>query len=114
VPTPAVFRARTGGFSDAAALPAGWSNAGAMAADLGAWRNDLQHAAIGIAPVIGQVLAVLSRLPGVLLARMSGSGATCFGLFETPAAAAAAAAMVQPAAWWRWGGGLYEPARTDI
>jgi 4-diphosphocytidyl-2-C-methyl-D-erythritol kinase len=57
---------------------------------------------------------VLSRLPGVLLARMSGSGATCFGLFETPAAAAAAAAMVQPAAWWRWGGGLYEPARTDI
>jgi 4-diphosphocytidyl-2-C-methyl-D-erythritol kinase len=114
VPTPAVFRARTGGFSEPAVLPAGWAHAGAMAADLAACRNDLQDAAISIAPVIGDVLAVLSRLPGVLLARMSGSGATCFGLFETPAAAAAAAAMVQPAAWWRWGGGLYEPARTDI
>jgi 4-diphosphocytidyl-2-C-methyl-D-erythritol kinase len=40
-----------------------------------------------------------------MLSRMSGSGATCFGIFrDEPAAEAAAAAL--PAAWWRWGGGL--------
>ncbi len=38
---------------------------------------------------------------------MSGSGATCFGLFADPAAAAGAAAML-PETWWRWGGGLHE------
>jgi len=54
-------------------------------------------------------LQTLSALPGLLLARMSGSGATCFGLFATPQAAAEAAQML-PAHWWRWGGGLYAPA----
>jgi 4-diphosphocytidyl-2-C-methyl-D-erythritol kinase len=114
VPTPAVFKARTGGFSAPAALPAGWATAAAMAADLAACTNDLQDAAIGIAPVIGDVLATLARLPGALLARMSGSGATCFALFDSPAQAAAAAALVTPATWWRWGGGLYEPACHDL
>jgi 4-diphosphocytidyl-2-C-methyl-D-erythritol kinase len=114
VPTPAVFKARTGGFSAPADLPAGWNSAAAMVASLAACKNDLQQAAIGIAPVIGDVLATLARLPGALLARMSGSGATCFALFETPAAAQAAATLIEPAAWWRWGGGLYEPANTDI
>jgi len=114
VPTPAVFKARTGDFSAPADLPAGWESAGSMVASLASCKNDLQQAAIGIAPVIGDVLATLARLPGALLARMSGSGATCFAVFETPAAAQAAATLIQPAAWWRWGGGLYEPANTDI
>jgi 4-diphosphocytidyl-2-C-methyl-D-erythritol kinase len=114
VPTPAVFRARTGGFSAPADLPARWDSAASMVASLAACKNDLQQAAIGIAPVIGDALATLARLPGALLARMSGSGATCFALFETPAAAQAAATLIEPAAWWRWGGGLYEPANTDI
>jgi 4-diphosphocytidyl-2-C-methyl-D-erythritol kinase len=48
------------------------------------------------------VLAALARQPGCLLARMSGSGATCFGLFTTPAAAQAAAQnlKVRQASWW--------------
>jgi 4-diphosphocytidyl-2-C-methyl-D-erythritol kinase len=41
---------------------------------------------------------------------MSGSGATCFALFDTPAAAAAAAAALARPGWWCWGGGLYDPA----
>ena len=45
-------------------------------------RNDLEGPAIGLQPVIADVLSVLRKLPGCRLARMSGSGATCFGLFE--------------------------------
>lgn len=65
-------------------------------------RNDLEAPAIAQAPVIGDVLAMLRRLPGVRLARMSGSGATCFALCESAAArahAAAAIAAAQPS-WW--------------
>jgi 4-diphosphocytidyl-2-C-methyl-D-erythritol kinase len=65
-------------------------------------RNDLEAPAIAIAPVIVQVLADLGALKGCRLARMSGSGATCFGLFGTaPAAAAAARALrAKHPGWW--------------
>ncbi len=53
-------------------------------------RNDLEGPAISIAPVIAEVLDALGGLPGCRLARMSGSGATCFGLFDTLAAARSA------------------------
>ncbi len=85
VPTPAVFRARQGAFSAPAELPEAWEDAAAMARDLARTTNDLQAPAIGLEPVIGEVLAVLENLPGALLARMSGSGATCFAIFPTPA-----------------------------
>jgi 4-diphosphocytidyl-2-C-methyl-D-erythritol kinase len=112
VATPAVFRARAGGFSAPAELPAGWGDARAMAADLARLSNDLQAPAIALCPVIADVLAALAALPGALLARMSGSGATCFALFETAAAAHAGAAALARPAWWVWGGamGLAEPA----
>ena len=55
-------------------------------------RNDLEAPAIAIPPVIADVLAALARAPDCRLARMSGSGATCFGLFASLRAAAAAAA----------------------
>jgi 4-diphosphocytidyl-2-C-methyl-D-erythritol kinase len=114
VATPAVFRARTGGFSVPADLPAGWADAAAMAADLARCTNDLQAAAVGLQPVIGAVLAALERLQGALLARMSGSGATCFALFETAERAAAAALEVARPGWWCWGGGLAEPGESDL
>lgn len=50
-------------------------------------RNDLERPALTIAPVIGTVLAELEMARGVLLARMSGSGATCFALCDDQAAA---------------------------
>jgi 4-diphosphocytidyl-2-C-methyl-D-erythritol kinase len=56
--------------------------------------NDLEGAAIALAPVIADVLAALRALPGCLLARMSGSGATCFALFSSAAAARAAAKIL--------------------
>ncbi len=104
--TPAVFRARTGGFSAPAALPPGWADAAAMAGDLAALRNDLEPPAIALCPPVAEVLAALRALPGCLLARMSGSGATCFAVFPDAAAAEVAAARL-PRAWWRWGGGLH-------
>ena len=65
--------------------------------------NDLEPAAVEIAPVIGEVIELLHVQPGARLVRMSGSGATCFALFETEAARDAAEAAVAAArpGWWR-------------
>ncbi len=104
--TAAVFRARTAGFSAPTELPASWADAAAMAGDLATLRNDLQAPAIALCPTIGAVLAALEAAPGCLLARMSGSGATCFGLFPDAAAAAAAAGALARPGWWCWGGAL--------
>ena len=109
VATPAVFRTRGGAFSAPLDLPEGWNDAASMAADLAHMGNDLEAPAVALAPAIGEVLATLRRLPGVLLARMSGSGATCYALFATPAEAEGIAAVVARPGWWAWGGAL----RTD-
>jgi 4-diphosphocytidyl-2-C-methyl-D-erythritol kinase len=64
--------------------------------------NDLEPAALRVAPVIASALEALARLPGAKAARMSGSGATCFALFDSPLAAARARRRVvaeQPH-WW--------------
>jgi len=67
-----------------------------------AGRNDLEIPAIEILPIIGEILTLLHAQQGVLLARMSGSGATCFGLFEDDAArdVAAAAIAAEHPNWW--------------
>ena len=63
-------------------------------------RNDLETPAIGLVPQIGSVLAWLSAQPGAWFVRMSGSGATCFALFESEEARDTAAVAV-PREWWR-------------
>ena len=65
-------------------------------------RNDLQPAACLLQPEISDVLQSISQLPDCRLSRMSGSGATCFGLFEDAASAAAAADSLtrQREGWW--------------
>lgn len=93
VSTAAVFAGWDG--IDRGPLPAG--DAGAIARH---GRNDLQQAALKLAPVIGDVLAALT--PGADVARMSGSGATCFALYSDASkrdAAAARIAAAQPG-WW--------------
>ena len=73
-----------------------------FAAWLAASRNTLEAPAMTLEPSIGDVLEQLRRAPDCLLARMSGSGATCFGLFADREAARAAAArlgQVRPT-WW--------------
>ena len=63
-------------------------------------RNDLETIAVGKAPVIGEVLDLLGGQNGALLARMSGSGATCFALFNSADDAEAAKASVERNGWW--------------
>ncbi len=70
---------------------------------LGDWRdgrNDLQAPATVMVPEIGDMLEWLGGQPGAWLSRMSGSGATCFALFESDAERDQAAEAV-PAGWWR-------------
>jgi 4-diphosphocytidyl-2-C-methyl-D-erythritol kinase len=67
-------------------------------------RNDLEAPAISLCPMIAEVLAALETTQP-WLARMSGSGATCFALYDTPEARDAAAAAM-PKAWWTMAGRL--------
>jgi 4-diphosphocytidyl-2-C-methyl-D-erythritol kinase len=64
--------------------------------------NDLEAPALSLAPVIGDVLSAIGAADGVRITRMSGSGATCFGLFADAAAAQAAATKIahDHPAWW--------------
>ena len=83
----------------ARALPRGLED---FVAYLSKHGNDLEPPAIEIQPVIAGVLTGLRETKGCLLARMSGSGATCFGLFTSPRMAAAAARSLSAAhpQWW--------------
>ncbi|WBX83267.1 4-(cytidine 5'-diphospho)-2-C-methyl-D-erythritol kinase [Sphingosinicella microcystinivorans] len=78
-----------------------------LAAAKGA-RNDLQAPAVSLCPAIGAVLEALAARPGAALTRMSGSGATCFALFEADADAEAARAAIASAhpGWWAAAGRL--------
>lgn len=100
VPTPAVFRALDGCFGPPMPAIPTFADAQALASFLGDQRNDLQGPAITLAPVIAEIIAALADQPGCLLSRMSGSGATCFGLFAAEAQARAAAAALEQAGWW--------------
>ncbi|MFO1061485.1 MAG: 4-(cytidine 5'-diphospho)-2-C-methyl-D-erythritol kinase [Dongiaceae bacterium] len=102
LPTPAVFRARQGPFSPPGRWSAPLPDAAALAAALAARGNDRAAPARSLAPAIDRVLAALAATPGCLLARLSGSGATCFGLYAAAAAAEQAAAALRRAepGWW--------------
>lgn len=101
-PTPAVFKARRGDFSDSAR----WQQAPKTARDLATYlkvrKNDLTDPAIIVAPVVANVLQAIVDTADCLLSRLSGSGATCFGLYESAAAAEAARAQItqRHPGWW--------------
>ncbi len=103
VPTPAVFAALNNHAQ--APMPATlplFSTTRVLAEFLAAMRNDLEPPALQTEPRIGMALGALSASNDCLLARMCGSGATCFGLFATPASAKAAARVIMRAhqSWW--------------
>lgn len=101
VETRAVFAALGSRDNAPMAEPPVLADSAALIGWLRRQRNDLQAAAVRVAPVIGTVLAALAAQPGCGLARMSGSGATCFGLFATAREAeAAAAALGREPGWW--------------
>ena len=97
--TPSVFRAlpvKTNAPMPFDTLPRD-ADAPALARWLQSQRNDLQAPACALAPTIQTALDGLAAQPGCLLARMTGSGATCFGIFaDDGAAGAAAQALARP------------------
>jgi len=102
VSTPSVFRALTSKsnapMSDVPDSP----NSEKLIEWLQDQRNDLKSAAIEIAPAIAKTLSALQKTKSCALSRMSGSGATCFGLFPTEEAAKTAAQTLQAnyPQWW--------------
>lgn len=103
VSTPAVFKALAR--ADNAPMPREvprLRGVAELAAFVQMQRNDLEAPAMALQPVIGRVKAALSAQAGCMVARMSGSGATCFGLFADPLAASAAARAIRAAEpeWW--------------
>jgi 4-diphosphocytidyl-2-C-methyl-D-erythritol kinase len=112
LPTEAVFRARAGEFSPPVPRASGLSDPEVLLAMLASARNDLSAAALSLVPEIAAVLDRLRLLSGARLARMSGSGATCFALFADRAAAdrgAAVLARTEPQWWVRAGSLLSGP-----
>jgi 4-diphosphocytidyl-2-C-methyl-D-erythritol kinase len=103
--TGAVYRAYDHGppaAADMPDLPSGFENPTAAARALASLRNDLEPPAVQLEPAVGETLDWLRAQPETLLARMSGSGATCFALCADWAGAerlAARAALERPA-WW--------------
>jgi 4-diphosphocytidyl-2-C-methyl-D-erythritol kinase len=91
---------------------ASWPEAGASLEDwveaLAASSNDLEEPATRIQPAIGQVIAALNATNGAWLARMSGSGATCFAIYENTAEAGRAAEQIRRdhPGWWVHAGTL--------
>jgi 4-diphosphocytidyl-2-C-methyl-D-erythritol kinase len=101
LPTASVFAARSGPFS----APARWSgktDAAGLADLLRDRRSDLTRPALALLPEIGAVLTALGDAPGILIARMSGSGATCFGLTGAveEAKSAAESLRLRNPGWW--------------
>ena len=102
VSTAAVFGALTRKTNSPLTVMPSIQNSRQLVDWLGAKRNDLETPAKTIAPEIGKCLAALAKSDGCGLARMSGSGATCFGLFANDAAARSAARFLahQNPKWW--------------
>jgi 4-diphosphocytidyl-2-C-methyl-D-erythritol kinase len=108
LPTPEVFRAYRAagaGFSAPFGAVTG-ADAPSLADRLAGSRNDLAAAAAGLVPAIDAVIGAIAARPGARLARMSGSGATCFGLFADIESAAAAARDLAGRGWWAEAGRL--------
>lgn len=102
LPTRAVFEALAATPTNGTSLDPVPSAADAMVEFLTRQGNDLTPAAIACAPAVAEVLKLLGSLSGVRLARMSGSGPTCFALFATGDDAAAAVRCLQIGRpdWW--------------
>ncbi|WP_134497183.1 4-(cytidine 5'-diphospho)-2-C-methyl-D-erythritol kinase [Microvirga pakistanensis] len=106
VETPSVFRAlglQPGQSLDGGAHPAVEADSvDSLLGNLKAARNDLEQAALRVQPVIGGALDLVARTGGCRLARMSGSGATVFGLYEDSrgAAEAARSVLAHRPDWW--------------
>ena len=100
--TATVFASCDGGFSETGRFTEAPVDAGALARLLALRRNDLAATAMMLCPPVSRVIGALVRAGGCKLARMSGSGATCFGMFEDEKSAKRAAADIaaHEPGWW--------------
>ena len=105
LPTRDVFEARRGPFSTAVPVTQPWHDLPELVTALVRRSNDLSDAAISLRPAIAEVLTFLHNSRGARYAAMSGSGATCFALYDSLDAAQRASASMPPA-WWRHAGTL--------
>lgn len=112
VPTPKVFAALKQRRGTDLPPPSKFASAADLVAYLKDTSNDLEAPARAVAPVIGEVLTVLGAQAGARLTRMSGSGATCFALFDSDEAAANAATAIRErhATWWTVATKIANPA----
>lgn len=112
-PTPDVFRRFSGPMHMTSPMPADLTAPESLIDYLKKQGNDLTPAACGIVPEIGEAVSLLSAQQGCDLARMSGSGATIFGLFESMDDAENAVAAIANAkpGWWVRGGTINSPQR---
>lgn len=112
-PTATVFSHFTGSFKEPQPMPENMENFGELISFLKKQGNDLYEPARQSVPEIDNVLNALNARKGCALARLSGSGATCFGLFETEAAAQAAAKAIaaENPDWWVKAGWINRPER---
>jgi 4-diphosphocytidyl-2-C-methyl-D-erythritol kinase len=100
------------GATDVMMQAASWPDEGGSLEEwveaLAAGTNDLEEPATRIQPVIGEVVAALNATNGAWLARMSGSGATCFAIYENTADAGRAADKIRKEhpSWWVHAGTL--------
>jgi 4-diphosphocytidyl-2-C-methyl-D-erythritol kinase len=106
--TTEVFRRFNGKFTTPLQFTGSKKTAEKWIADLRIYRNDLTDAAISACPAVRDVLSALETTPHCQLARLSGTGATCFGLYQTAEQAQLAAHQIQQQHpnWWVTPAGL--------
>ncbi len=98
--TPSVFGARRGGFNPDARFTEAPRDVRELADILKERENDLTEAAARLSPVVSEMIRATEATPGCRLARMSGSGATCFGLFDDAETAERAKEQLERYDWW--------------
>ena len=100
--TAEIFQSFDGTFSQTAEHPKSFSDQKSFYNFLQGQRNDLTEAAVKKIPEIGNILETINAQDGCIISRLTGSGSTCFGLFETPEQSANAAEKIQKEKphWW--------------
>jgi 4-diphosphocytidyl-2-C-methyl-D-erythritol kinase len=98
--TASVFSARNQRFSKSARFSSAPGTLKELFSALQRRRNDLEKPAVALCPAVADVLKAIEATEGCRLARMSGSGATCFGLYDDMATAEQAASVLRRRGWW--------------
>jgi len=98
--TASVFAARKQKFSKKSRFASMPDSVVGLVSVLEARRNDLEEPAMSLCPAVGEVLQAIRATDGCRLARMSGSGATCFGLYRDVLEAEEAAKSLRRRGWW--------------